>query len=70
MITGAVISMFPDLLTVLYWKMNFKFLGKIYQFHQFVHKRFPDGAPERQWTLRNSRNDILFSLIAILALFL
>lgn len=70
MISGAIISMFPDLLTVLYWKLNFKFLKKIYQFHQFVHCRFPDGAPQREWTARNAVNDILFSIIAILFLFL
>lgn len=67
MLTGALISMFPDLLTVLYWKLNFKFLKKIYQFHQFVH-RFPSGSPERIWTLRNAVNDILFSILAIILL--
>lgn len=69
MLTGAFISMFPDLLTVLYWKLNFKFLKKIYLFHQFVH-RFPDGSPEREWNLRNAVNDIVFSSIAIIILFL
>lgn len=68
-ITGAIISMFPDLLTVLYWKLNFKFLEKIYKFHQWVHK-FPDNSKERLWTFRNAFNDILFSIIAILLLFL
>ena len=68
--TGAFISMFPDLLTVLYWKFNFNFLGKIYQFHQFVHRRFKDGSPERAWTLRNAANDIFFSIIAIALLLL
>jgi len=67
-ITGAIISMFPDLLTVLYWKLNFKFLGKIYQFHQFVHSRFADGSSKRAWTLQNATNDILFSVVAILIL--
>lgn len=69
-ITGAFISMFPDLLTVLYWKFNFKFLGRIYQFHQFVHGRFADGSPQRKWTVKNAFNDIIFSLIAIIFLFL
>jgi hypothetical protein len=69
-ISGAFISMFPDLLTVLYWKLNFKFLKKIYQFHQFAHSRFADGSPERLWTLRNATNDILFSIIAITFLFI
>ena len=70
MLTGAFISMFPDLLTVLYWKFNFKFLRKIYQFHQFVHRRFADGSPEREWNLRNAINDVIFSIIAITLLFL
>jgi hypothetical protein len=70
MITGALVSMFPDLLTVLYWKLNFKFLEKIYKFHQFVHRRFSDGSPEREWNLRNARNDIFFSIIATIILFL
>ena len=69
-ITGAFISMFPDLLTVLYWKLNFKFLKKIYQFHQFVHGRFADESPQREWTLRNAFNDIIFSVIAIAILFI
>ncbi|MDD5464375.1 MAG: hypothetical protein PHP62_04450 [Candidatus Moranbacteria bacterium] len=66
-ITGTLISMFPDLLTVLYWKLNFKFLEKIYKFHQWVHK-FPDDSKERQWTFRNAANDIIFSVIAIIFL--
>lgn len=70
MLTGAFISMFPDLLTVLYWKLNFKFLKKIYLFHQFVHRRFPDGSPQRAWTLRNAINDIIFIIISITILLL
>lgn len=67
---GTFSSMFPDLLTVLYWKLNFKFLKKIYQLNKFVHSRFPDESPEREWNLRNAVNDIVFSLIAIFFLFL
>ena len=67
-IFGAFISMFPDLLTVLFWKLRWKSLEKIYRFHQFMHKRFADGSKERQWNLRNARNDIIFSVIAILLL--
>lgn len=70
MLTGAFISMFPDLLTVLYWKLGFKFLEKIFRFHQFVHSRFADYSPERAWTLRNAVNDIVFSAIAIVLLIL
>jgi hypothetical protein len=70
MITGALISMFPDLLTVLYWKLNFKFLEKAYRLNKFTHSRFSDESPERQWNFRNARNDIFFSIIAILLLVL
>jgi hypothetical protein len=70
MLAGAFVSMFPDLLTVLYWKLHFKFLGKIYHFHQFVHHRFKDGSPEREWTIRNATNDIFFSIIALALLLL
>ncbi len=69
---GAFSSMFPDLLTVLYWKFHFKFLEKIKKFHAFCHRydRFPKYGKERQWTLRNAFNDLLFSLIAIILLFI
>ena len=66
MLSCAFVSMFPDLLTVLYWKLNFKFLGKIYQFHQFVHSRFEDGSQERKWNWRNAANDIIISVAAII----
>ncbi|MDD5397303.1 MAG: hypothetical protein PHW24_04620 [Candidatus Moranbacteria bacterium] len=66
MITGAIISMFPDLLTMLFCKCNLKFLQKAYQLNKFVHSRFPDDSPEREWNFRNARNDIIFSMIAIL----
>lgn len=62
---GSFFSALPDLLTVIYWKFRFKFLAPIYRFHSWCHK-YPRGAKERQWTLRNSLNDILLSLIAIM----
>ena len=65
---GTFVSMFPDLLTVLYWKLNFKFLKKIFDFHAWVHP-YPKGDSRYDWTFRNSVNDILFSLIAIFLLF-
>jgi hypothetical protein len=69
---GAFTSMFPDLLTVLYWKFHSKFLEKIKKFHAFCHRydRFPQYGKERQWTLRNVVNDLLFSIIAIILLFI
>jgi hypothetical protein len=64
---GSFSSMFPDLLTVLYWQGNWKFLKKIYTFHGWVHRLNPLYG-ENDWTLRNSTNDIIFSLSAILLL--
>lgn len=61
---GSFFSMFPDLLTFLYWKVNVKFLKKIFDFHAWMHK-FPPFSPERNWTIKNSINDILISIIAI-----
>jgi hypothetical protein len=66
---GAFFSMFPDLLTILYWKLHFKFLGKIFDFHAWVHP-YPKGDPRYDWTLRNAMNDIIFSSIAIILLFI
>ena len=67
MLIGAFFSMLPDLITVIYWKFHSKLLKRIIRFHMFCHRytRFPQFSPERQWTLRNATNDILFSLLAI-----
>lgn len=69
---GAFFSILPDFFTVLFWKFHWKILEKIKNFHAFCHhySKFPKFSPERQWTLRNAINDILFSAIAIIILFL
>lgn len=64
---GAFFSMLPDGLTFLYWKANLKFLKKIFDFHAWVHP-YPLFAPERKWNLRNSINDIVISVLAIILL--
>ena len=64
---GAFFSMFPDLLTFLYWRFKLPFLQKPYQFHCWVH-RYPPKAKEREWNLRNAANDIIFSVLAIFLL--
>jgi hypothetical protein len=64
---GTFFSMFPDFLTVLYWKLNFKFLKKIYDFHGWTHP-YPKDDPRYEWNLRNMRNDVLFSILAIILL--
>jgi hypothetical protein len=64
---GIFFSVLPDFITAIYWKSRWKFLEKYYAFHSLVHK-YPRHAPERQWTFRNARNDIVISLLAIIIL--
>jgi hypothetical protein len=65
-LTGTFFSLFPDLLTFLYWKTNLKMLKSLYDFHNRVHKYF--HPEEIKFSLKNSLNDILFSAIAIIFL--
>ncbi len=66
---GVLFSLLPDLSTVLYWKFNVHFLKKIYDFHEWVHP-YPKGDKRYAWNLRNNLNDIIFSLMAIILLFI
>jgi len=66
---GTFVSMFPDLLTVLYWKLHFNFLKIPFDFHERIHP-YPKGDKRYDWNLRNGKNDILFSIIAIILLIL
>ena len=66
---GAFFLMMPDLLTVFYWEFHWPFLKKIHDFHTWCH-RYPPFSKERQWNFRNARNDIIFSVIAIILLVL
>lgn len=68
MLIGTFFSMFPDLLTVLYWKLGFRFLKKLFNFHAWVHP-YPKGDLRYDWTLRNAINDIVFCSIAIVLIF-
>lgn len=65
---GAFVSVFPDSLTFLYWKLRIKFFKKPFEFHFWLHK-YPPFSPERAWTLRNGINDVLISAAAIAILF-
>jgi hypothetical protein len=70
---GAFFSMLPDLLTVFNWAFpKNKTLAAIKKFHSFCHHygKFPKFSPERQWTFRNTANDIFFSILAIFLLIL
>jgi hypothetical protein len=66
---GTFFSLLPDLLTVLYWKLHFNFLAKLYAFHGWVHP-YPKGDRRYAWSWRNSINDIIFSTLAIIILFI
>lgn len=69
---GAFFSMLPDLLTVIHWKYKkLPILPEIKKFHSWAHNysKIPKYAPERQWNLRNARNDIIISLLATAILF-
>lgn len=69
---GVFFSLLPDSFTLIFWKFKFKILAKIKKFHAWCHnyKKFPKHSPERAWTLRNAANDIIFSSIAIIILFI
>lgn len=66
---GIFFSMLPDLFTILYWKLNIKPFKFIFNFHAKIHK-YPQNAPERKWTFRNARNDILILIITTILLLL
>lgn len=66
---GVFFSLFPDLLTLLHWESNSKILEKISRFHNWIHK-YPRFSKEREWSLRNSINDILISTVSIAILFI
>jgi hypothetical protein len=69
MAIGMFFSILPDFTTLLYWEFRWRIFKEIHDFHAWCHK-YPPFAKERQWTLRNGVNDILFSVIAIILLFL
>jgi hypothetical protein len=65
---GILFCMLPDFLTLMHYRFySSKILRKIYRFHQRVHP-YPHPSEQTQWNFKNAKNDILFSLIAILFL--
>jgi len=66
---GIFFSILPDFSTLLYCKFNFTFLKKVREFHAYCHK-YPSFSKEREFNIRNGANDILFSIVAIVLLFL
>ena len=70
---GTLISQLSDLLTLFhrYLPKN-KLLGIFRDIHGWAHRydRNPKYSPERQWTLRNTVNDMLVFVLALVILFL
>lgn len=64
---SAIISILPDFVTFMHWKLHIPGLKNIYKFHQWVHK-YKRGSKERIWNFRNAINDIIFSILAIIIL--
>lgn len=67
MLWGIGWSLLPDFLTVLYDKLNFKFLAPVYNLNRWVHD-FLYTDLERTWTLKNLTNDFIISGVAIIIL--
>lgn len=67
-ILGTFFSMLPDLFIVLYKIFNIHSVKIFVELGTKVHPYLP-GSPETLWTLRNTVNDIIFSLVAIFFLF-
>lgn len=63
---GSFSSMFPDFLTFLFWIYPGTFLKTLYSFHEWIHRYF--FPEELKWSLKNTRTDILVSLLAIFIL--
>jgi hypothetical protein len=66
---GVFFSLFPDLLTLIHKKFpDNKILSGIKSLHEYAHRYHRHGkdSASRQWNFRNARNDIIFSLAAIL----
>lgn len=67
MLWGAGWSLLPDFTTVLYDKLNFKFLKPVYKLNRWVHDLFYSDA-DRVWNLKNLTNDFIISGISIIIL--
>lgn len=65
---GIFASLFPDLLSFMYLKLNLKSLKKIFDFHIWIHRLFVTPK-EKQWRLIDAKNDIVFSVLFIIILF-
>jgi len=71
-IIGSFFSVLPDGITLIYWFSGKKLFTRIKAFHALAHRydKNPKYSPERQWNLKNARNDIIISVIAIILLFI
>lgn len=66
---GIFFSMFPDSLTLIYWKTRWKLFEKLYKFHCWCH-RLPKSSSQRKWNLKNETYEIITASAAIAILVL
>ncbi|MDD5489723.1 MAG: hypothetical protein PHP25_03550 [Candidatus Moranbacteria bacterium] len=64
---GIFFSLLPDGTTFMYCHLGMKFLKPVKKFHEYLHF-YKNGAPQRQFSLRNNLFDILVSLISLMFL--
>lgn len=69
MLWGVGWSLLPDFMTVLYDKLNFKFLKPAYKLNRWVHDLFYADI-ERAWTLKNLTNDFIISSVSVVTILL
>jgi len=69
---GAFFSLFPDGITLIHYLSGRRSFKRIKHFHSLAHRydKNPKYSSQRQWNLRNARNDIIISILATIILFL
>lgn len=64
---GIFFSLLPDATTFLYLWMRMEFFQSLKKFHEGLH-RYQNGAPEREFHLKNNLWDIIISLASLFLL--
>jgi hypothetical protein len=64
---GIFFSLLPDGTTFLYLFMKMKFIKPLKTFHENLHY-YKNGAPEREFRLKNNLGDIFISLVSLIIL--
>lgn len=64
---GIFFSLLPDGTTFMYCHLGMNFLKPVKDFHEKLHF-YKNGAPQRQFSLKNNLLDILVSLVSLIFL--